>query len=146
MVWKRLLWFSAIINGCLFCFAVFGLVINVPFTLQYAMEKIPEEFWSKPRFIQINKDVTLVWALMWGIILTYDILISLTVPYDQLDSNSSDIYLCNQIFPISLLLGAFKLTTWYPAYMRQKSDQANIALVGSQSEHNSSSDVLYVVI
>jgi len=141
--WKRLLWFSAIVHGSLFCLAVFGLATNVPFTLQYAMEKVPEEFWSKPSFLMINQHITMVWALMWGIMLTYDIVVSLTVPYAQLDSNGSDIYICNQVLPLVLLLGAFKFTTWYPPYMREKAAQlagANVPLVDPRSDQNS--DVL----
>jgi hypothetical protein len=142
--WKRLLWFQAITNGCFFCFAVFSLVIKVPFTMQYAMEKVPEEFWGKPSFVMINDHVTMAWALMWGTNTTYNIVVSLTVPYSQLDSNSSTIYLCNQIIPLTLLVGAFKFTSWYPGYCRAKAAATrlqstdNVALVGNSSESSSS--------
>lgn len=147
--WKRLLWFSAIINGSFFCFAIFSLIIKVPFTMQYAMEKVPEELWGKPSFVLINTHITIVWAVMWGISTAYAVVVSLTVPYSLLDSSSSTIYLMNEIIPLALLFAALKFTTWYPGYMRgkfaarqQQEERMDVALVHTDSEYSNNNDAV----
>jgi hypothetical protein len=40
-----------------------GSLLFTPFTEQYARESVPREFWSSPRFKQINRQLTLMWAL-----------------------------------------------------------------------------------
>jgi hypothetical protein len=40
----------------------FGSLLLTPFTEQYARESVPCELWSSPRFEQINRELTLMWA------------------------------------------------------------------------------------
>ncbi len=40
----------------------FGSLLLTPFTEQYARESVPREFWSSPRFKDINRRLTLMWA------------------------------------------------------------------------------------
>ncbi len=35
----------------------------MPFTEQYARESVPEQYWSSPRFKNVNRQLTLVWAV-----------------------------------------------------------------------------------
>ena len=39
-----------------------SLAIRHPFTLQYAKETVPEQFWREPLFIRVNDRITGVWA------------------------------------------------------------------------------------
>jgi hypothetical protein len=43
----------------------FGSLLLTPFTEQYARESVPRELWSSPRFKQINRQLTLMWAFVF---------------------------------------------------------------------------------
>src|SRR5262249_39052710 len=38
-----------------------------PFTLQYAREQVPEQYWGLPIFLRTNRIITGVWAVTFGI-------------------------------------------------------------------------------
>jgi hypothetical protein len=40
----------------------FGSLLRTPFTEQYARESVPRRFWPSPRFKEINRRLTLMWA------------------------------------------------------------------------------------
>src|SRR5262249_50827747 len=40
----------------------FASLLFTPFTEQYARESVPEKLWSSPRFKQINRKLTTMWA------------------------------------------------------------------------------------
>ena len=47
---------------------VFGsLLVRNPFTLPYAKETTPVEYWDSPVFLRVNRIVTLVWALAFTV-------------------------------------------------------------------------------
>lgn len=39
-----------------------SLLLGVPFTIQYAREKVPEKFWHEPNFIRTNQWITAAWG------------------------------------------------------------------------------------
>jgi hypothetical protein len=39
-----------------------SLAIDRPFTLQYAREQVPQEVWTNPLFLSVNRRITWVWA------------------------------------------------------------------------------------
>ena len=41
-------------------------MLFVPFTERYARESVPRQFWSSPRFKQINRQLTTMWALVFA--------------------------------------------------------------------------------
>lgn len=43
----------------------FGSLLLTPFTEQYARESVPRELWSSPRFRDINRRLTLMWAFVF---------------------------------------------------------------------------------
>jgi hypothetical protein len=43
------------VNGGLTLISLLSLVIRRPFTLQYAEEQIPEQYWNTPLFIRTNQ-------------------------------------------------------------------------------------------
>jgi hypothetical protein len=51
----------AVAAGVLACL-VFGSLLFVPFTEQYARETVPREHWSSPRFKAINRRLTALWG------------------------------------------------------------------------------------
>lgn len=50
-------------NSALATIAWISLFINLPFTLQYARERVPAKFWHTLLFIRINRIITSAWAL-----------------------------------------------------------------------------------
>jgi hypothetical protein len=83
----------------------------VPFTEQYARECTPKQVWSTPEFKHVNRVLTLVWALAFlaTALLGY---IAVLVP------STGD--WTNWILPIVVLVGAFKITRWYPEHMSRR--------------------------
>jgi uncharacterized membrane protein len=47
--------------------ALVSLAIRRPFTLQYARERVPEQFWGLPIFMTTNRIITGVWAATFAI-------------------------------------------------------------------------------
>jgi hypothetical protein len=90
-----------------------SLALRRPFTLQYAREQVPEEFWSSPQFVRTNYVITAVWALAFAVLVVAD-LILLYVP--ELPPR------VGIIATIAALVGAIKFTSWYPE--RVKADGA----------------------
>ena len=54
----------AIAAALLALIAFFSLLFE-PFTAQYARESVPRQFWSSPRFQRLNRQLTLMWALVF---------------------------------------------------------------------------------
>ena len=57
------LWGGELTNIALVVFAFGSILLRNPFTLQYAKESTPEEYWATPLFLHINYVITAVWAL-----------------------------------------------------------------------------------
>jgi hypothetical protein len=55
-------WTGEMSNIALAVFAAGTLLIGRPFTLSYAKDSTPEEFWDMPGFIRINYVISAVWA------------------------------------------------------------------------------------
>lgn len=55
-------WAGEITNVSLALFVIATLVARKPFTLPYAKEESPQEFWDSPLFLRINYVISGVWA------------------------------------------------------------------------------------
>ncbi len=55
------------VDGGLLGIALFSLAIRRPFTLQYARERVPEQYWGLPIFLTTNRIITSVWAATFAI-------------------------------------------------------------------------------
>jgi len=122
--WNHRLCINAIVNGCFFIFALITLIIKSPFTIQYAMENVPQEFWTNESFYDTNYTITSVWIVMWGVSATYALCISLYASQSDLNNSNSLINICDIVVPILLLIGAFKFTAEYPKYRRELAQQS----------------------
>ncbi|MGT2491229.1 hypothetical protein ACU4GD_13700 [Cupriavidus basilensis] len=56
----------------LFAIVAVSLAIGRPFTLQYARERVPQEYWNAPRFLAVNRHITLAWAAALAIMVAAD--------------------------------------------------------------------------
>jgi hypothetical protein len=110
-VWNEL-WVRLAINAGFLAIVLFTLAIRSPFTLQYAREETPKEFWNAPVFVATNYRITWVWAgaFLWSVAID---LIRIFVPAVPawLDSTLG----------IAALVAAGIFTGWYPKRVRARS-------------------------
>src|SRR5262249_1322174 len=60
------------VDAGLLTIVLVSLAIGAPFTLQYAREQVPEEFWATPQFISANRLISLAWAAAFAILVAAD--------------------------------------------------------------------------
>jgi len=99
------------VDAGLLAIVVVSLAIGRPFTLQYAREQVPEQFWALPVFIVTNRIISTVWALAFAVLVAADAAAEYVpaIPV-RVDVAAS----------IAVLAFAFWFTRWYPARVRQR--------------------------
>ncbi|MBV9165551.1 MAG: hypothetical protein JO342_05310 [Solirubrobacterales bacterium] len=81
----------------------FASLLLTPFTEQYARESVPREFWSSPRFKQINRQLTLMWAWVFVAMIPSHLIAG------AIDTRRANTIL-NWVVPIVLIVWAAKRT------------------------------------
>jgi hypothetical protein len=90
----------------LFLIVVFSLLSGRPFTIQYARETVPEQYWASPEFLHKNYVISSVWALAFAVLIATELTL-LNAP--QLPPRIG-------IFVIvGAIVAALKFTGWYSA-------------------------------
>lgn len=99
------------VDAGLLAIVVVSLGIGRPFTLQYARERVPEQFWEMPIFLTTNRIITAVWAGAFAVLVAADAAAEWlpAVPL-WLDVAAS----------IAAFVGAVWFTRWYPAMVRRR--------------------------
>jgi intracellular septation protein A len=87
-----------------------SLIVRRPFTLQFAREEVPREFWSNPQFIATNYKITAAWALAFVVLVLADIVMAF-YPAIPLWIGIA--------VTIVALAGAIWFTRWYPQQVRR---------------------------
>ena len=105
------------VDAGLLAIVLVSLAIGRPFTLQYARERVPEQFWELPVFFTTNRTITVVWAVAFVVLVLADAAAE-WVPAVPL--------WLDIIASIAAFLGAVWFTRWYPA-MVQRRALANVA-------------------
>jgi intracellular septation protein A len=87
-----------------------SMIARRPFTLQFAREEVPQEFWANPQFIATNYKITGVWAAAFVILVLADVLMVFfpTIPL-----------WVGILVTILALAGAIWFTRWYPERVRR---------------------------
>jgi hypothetical protein len=98
------------VDAGLLAIVVVSLAIGRPFTLQYAREQVPKEFWATPLFINTNRLITSVWAAAFAVLVAAEA----AAEYLPAVPLSVDI-----AASIAALAGAVGFTLWYPARVRR---------------------------
>ena len=101
---------QAISSGALGLIALGSVIFSHPFTIDYAKEATPREFWDTPVFKRINVVLTLLWAAV------FLVCAGLGVAAVHVDSKGAKDWL-NWYLPIALIIIGFKLNSWYPDRM-----------------------------
>ena len=82
----------------------FASLLFVPFTEQYARERVDERFWSSPQFKAINRKLTIMWGAVFAAMVPFHILAG------ALDRPGTNI-LFNWVVPVALVVWAAKRST-----------------------------------
>jgi hypothetical protein len=89
--------YARAIAAALLALIAIASMATVPFTEQYAREKVPQEHWSSPRFKAVNRRLTLLWAGVFAAMVPFHIAAG------AIDTTPTNIVL-NWIVPIGLVL------------------------------------------
>ncbi len=88
-----------------------GSLLITPFTEQYARESVPREFWSSPRFVQVNRRLTLLWGLVFTVMIPSHVIAG------AIDTRRANT-IFNWVVPIILIVWAAKQTAQISAAER----------------------------
>ena len=102
-------WTGTMSNIALAVFATATVLIRRPFTLSYAKETTPEEFWEMPGFIRINSVVSAVWAASFAIGAVCGVIGNLVL-------HDSDNFWTGWILQLGATFFALAFTGVYPDY------------------------------
>lgn len=109
-------WTGEMSNIALTAFAVTTLVVRRPFTLSYAKDMTPEEFWDTPGFRRTNFIVTAVWAAAFALTAVFGF-IGIVLLQD------ADNYWTGWILQLGATFFAVAFTDVYPDYVGAKLDR-----------------------
>jgi hypothetical protein len=99
------------VDGGLFIVVSVSLAIGMPFTLQYARERVPKEYWSSPLFFSTNQRITGAWAAAFAVMTIADAAAEYveTIPV-WIDVAAT----------IAAFVVAVWFTQWYPTVVRRR--------------------------
>jgi hypothetical protein len=80
---------------------VFGSLLFVPFTEEYARERVPQKYWGSPRFIAINRTLTAMWGGIFAVMTVSHVIAG------EADKKGTNI-IFNWLIPIALVLWGSK--------------------------------------
>jgi hypothetical protein len=95
--------YARAISASLLALIAFGSLALTPFTEQYARESVQKQFWSSPRFKRVNRDLTLMWALVFLAMVPSHIVAGIV---DTRRGNT----IFNWVIPVALVVYAVKRT------------------------------------
>lgn len=110
------LWAGELSNIALVLFSLTSILIRRPFTLQYARETTPEEYWDSPVFIRTNYVITWAWTLAFGV----GAIAGFIGDYVLGDSDN---FWTGWIIQIGAIVFAIAFTEFYPEYGPNKAMQ-----------------------
>lgn len=99
------------VDGGLLAIVLMSLAIGHPFTLQYAREQVPPQYWNAPRFVAVNRLISGVWAGAFAIMVAADV----SAEYIPAVALWVDV-----TATAVALVGAVAFTLWYPAKVRRE--------------------------
>jgi hypothetical protein len=109
-------WTGEMSNISLTVFALGTLLARRPFTLSYAKDMTPEEFWDTPGFLRINYVISAVWAAAFAFCAVAGF-IGIVFLHD------SDNFWTGWILQLGAIFSAVAFTDVYPDYAGAKADR-----------------------
>ncbi len=89
--------YARAIAAAVLALIAFTSLVTVPFTEQYAREQVPREHWHTPEFRAVNRQLTLVWALVFTAMVPCHVVAGI------IDTRAANIVL-NWVVPIMLVM------------------------------------------
>ena len=86
-----------------------SLALGRPFTIQYARERVPQQYWDTPQFLAVNRTITWFWAAAFTLMVR-SCAASVVIPDMPVGIDF--------VITVSALMGAYKFSTWYPERAR----------------------------
>ena len=100
-----------LVDAGLLVIVLVSMAIRRPFTLQYAREQVPREYWDRPEFVRTSYIITLVWAAAFLVMVLADALL--------LFAPSAPIAIAIGAIVVAFL-AAVQFTAWYPKRVRAR--------------------------
>lgn len=119
-------WGGEMTNIALVAFSLGSILIRQPFTLQYAKEEAPKEFWKEPLFLHINYAITWSWVFGFGVAAVAGF-------YGDAVLNNSGNFWTGWIIQLAGTIFALSFTEFYPDYARDRAAQKRGEAVSPQS-------------
>jgi hypothetical protein len=95
--------YARAVSAALLALIAFGSLLRTPFTEQYARESVPRQFWSSPRFKQVNRQLTAMWGAVFVLMVPSHVVAGLI---DTRRGNT----IFNWVIPVALIILAAKQT------------------------------------
>jgi hypothetical protein len=102
-------WAGEVSNAALAAFAIVTLLIRRPFTVAYAKDTTPEEYWETAHFREVNYAISAVWAAAF----TFSAIVG---AIGGIVAHGSADFWTGWILPIGAMLFAVEFTEFYPDY------------------------------
>ncbi|MBV9066532.1 MAG: hypothetical protein JO004_12305 [Methylobacteriaceae bacterium] len=95
----------------LFAIVLGSILVRRPFTLQFAREEVPREYWINPQFIATNYKISAVWAAAFAVLVLADVVMAFfpAIPL-----------WIGIVVTVLALTGAIWFTRWYPQQVRKR--------------------------
>lgn len=100
-------WGGEMANIALVVIALGSILVRNPFTLSYARESTPKEYWDSPEFLRVNYLITWVWVAAFAIEAASGLI------GDGLLHNPNNLW-TGWIIQTFVLIVAAQFTIWYP--------------------------------
>ncbi|MGW2560072.1 hypothetical protein ACWCXB_12650 [Streptomyces sp. NPDC001514] len=100
-------------NIALAVIAFGSMAVRVPFTVQYARERVDPAYWNSPAFLRTNYAITGVWGLAF-------LVAAIAGGYGDLVLHNPDNIWTAWIIQILAIVAALRFTDWYPDYVRAR--------------------------
>jgi hypothetical protein len=91
----------------------------MPFTEQYARERVPREYWGRPAFKKVNRVLSLAWAAAIVIIGLASMAVALLHERAGSKSNPDLLMILNWVVTIAILVFMVRFTAIYPDRVRK---------------------------
>ncbi|WP_422742790.1 hypothetical protein ACN27E_15580 [Mycobacterium sp. WMMD1722] len=101
------MWAGEVSNVALAVFALVTLAIRRPFTLAYAKDTTPQQYWDSPVFLRVNTVISAVWAGAF-------VFSALSGAYGDAVIGDNDNFWTAWILPIGAMIFAMSFTDFYP--------------------------------
>jgi len=99
------------VDGGLLAIVLVSLAIGMPFTLQYARESVPPEFWTSPIFMTTNRRISSVWAAAFAVMTAAD------AAAHAIEAIPLWVDIAASVIAFAV---AVWFTRWYPALVRRR--------------------------